>query len=358
MHKPLKIIQIIDSLAVGGAEMMAVNIANGLSTLGVESYICSTRSEGLLKEKIAKEVNYIFLNKKGIVDVKAIIKLKQYIKQHNIGIIHAHSSSFFIAVMVKLILPSVKIVWHDHYGKSENIDRRKSVALKLSSLFFNQVISVNQILLQWSKSTLLCKKVMFLANFASLLKTSQKTHLKGEEGKRIVCVAAFRPQKDHFNLLQAFEIIINKYPDWTLHLVGEKHDDIYSHQVDAVVNSESLKNQVFFYGSCLDIKYVLDQGTIAVLPSSSEGLPVSLLEYGLAGLPVVVTDVGECKNVVKNYGLVTSKENAVELANKIEIYINDEELRKLHAEQLKKHITENYSEKAYFSKLLKVYQTC
>ena len=38
--------------------------------------------------------------------------------------------------------------------------------------------------------------------------------------------------------------------------------------------------------------------TIGVLASKFEGLPVALLEYGLAKLPVVITDVGECNKVV------------------------------------------------------------
>ena len=358
MSKPLNVIHIIDSLAVGGAEMMAVNITNGLPKYGVASHICVTRAEGLLKEKISKEVGYVFLNKQGVIDVKALLKLKNYIKKHEIKLIHAHSSSFFIAVLIKLLTPKAKIVWHDHYGKAEQIKARKSIVLKIASLFFCQIISVNQILVNWAKEKLFCKKIKFLANFATINKTVHKTHLNGVEGKRIVCVAAFRSQKDHFNLLQAFTFIKNKYPEWTLHLIGEKHNNIYSKQIDAVIEDKGLENNVYFYGSCLDIKYILNQSTIGVLSSNSEGLPVSLLEYGLVGLPVVVTNVGDCKKVVNNYGLVVEKEDALALAKALEKYILDENLRQLDASKFQRHVFLNYSEKAYFSKLLNVYEEC
>ncbi|MDO3695137.1 glycosyltransferase [Wenyingzhuangia sp. chi5] len=358
MIKPLNVIQIIDSLAVGGAEMMAVNIANGLPKYGITSHLCVTRAEGLLKEKISKEVGTVFLNKQGVIDVKALLMLKNYIKKHKIKIIHAHSSSFFIAVLVKFMMPKIKIVWHDHYGKAEEIKQRKSLALKFGSLFFTNIISVNEILVHWAKKELYCKKVLFLANFANLNTTSNKTHLNGIEGKRIVCVAAFRPQKDHFNLLQAFTVVKNKYPDWTLHLIGQKHDNIYAKQIENIVKNEKLENEVYLYGSCLDVKYILSQSTIGVLSSNSEGLPVSLLEYGLSGLPVVVTNVGDCKKVVNNYGLVVPKENSMELATSLETYIQDENLRKLKGTQFQKHIFESYSESAYFSKLLKTYKAC
>ena len=52
MNKNIKVLQIIDSLNPGGAEMMAVNIANALQETGVDAHICATRVEGSLKSNI------------------------------------------------------------------------------------------------------------------------------------------------------------------------------------------------------------------------------------------------------------------------------------------------------------------
>ena len=91
--KKLGVIQIIDSLNAGGAEVLAVNIANGLSEHEINSHLCTTRKEGVLKENILKEVGYIFLNRKKTIDFYSIFKLSKYIKTNNITIIHAHSTS-------------------------------------------------------------------------------------------------------------------------------------------------------------------------------------------------------------------------------------------------------------------------
>ena len=48
------------------------------------------------------------------------------------------------------------------------------------------------------------------------------------------------------------------------------------------------------------LPHFLHGADCGVLSSVSEGLPVSLLEYGMAGLPVIVTDVGQCAEVVGN----------------------------------------------------------
>ena len=59
----MKVLQLIDSLATGGAERMAVNLANLLSSHIESSYLCSTRKEGALKNAINLDVKYLFLNR-------------------------------------------------------------------------------------------------------------------------------------------------------------------------------------------------------------------------------------------------------------------------------------------------------
>jgi len=358
MSKPANVIQIIDSLSVGGAEMMAVNIANGLSERKINSHLCVTRSEGLLKEKVNTAVGYLYLNKNNIFDLQAVLKLRGYIKKHSIEIVHAHSSSFFTAILLKLFFTKVKIVWHDHYGKSEKIKSRNSLAIQGSSVLFNYVVSVNTTLLTWAKDKLLCRKVEFLPNFGVLSTSPNKTILNGEKGKRIVCVAAFRPQKDHVNLLEAFALIRNQHPSWTLHLVGDKSDDFYSGSIETVIHNKNLKDFVYFYHNCLDIKNILNQADIAVLSSNSEGLPVALLEYGLAALPVVVTDVGACSKVVGDHGFVVSKESALAMGSAILTYIEDEYLRAEKARKFHHHVIKNYSVNAYLSRLINIYHSC
>ena len=56
----MKILQLIDSLQAGGAERMAVHIANSLNPLVEGSYLCVSRKEGPLKASLNKEVGYLF----------------------------------------------------------------------------------------------------------------------------------------------------------------------------------------------------------------------------------------------------------------------------------------------------------
>ena len=64
MIKKIRVLQLIDSLQVGGAEVLAVNISNSLSKQGIVSHLCATRTEGPLKENLDPTVEYLFLERK------------------------------------------------------------------------------------------------------------------------------------------------------------------------------------------------------------------------------------------------------------------------------------------------------
>lgn len=352
----LGVIQIIDSLNVGGAEVLAVNIANGLSEHKIDSHLCVTRKEGILKENINSEVGYVFLNRKKIIDFKAILKLNKYIRKHSIKIVHAHSTSSFIAVCVKIINPKIKIIWHDHFGNSEFLNQRKSHQLKIFSYFFSVIISVNNNLKNWSLKNLKTKNIFFIRNFPFFNNQEKITILKGIEGKIIVHLAGYRKQKDHINLLKAFQIISKEHNDWSLHLIGKSYNDEYSVSINKFIETESLSDKVFQYGVCSDVKNILSQATIGVLSSKSEGLPISLLEYGLAKIPAIVTDVGECNLIIKDSSFIVAPSNSAILANALDVLVNSEEKRKSLALEINEIVGSSFSKEETIVKLMNIYK--
>lgn len=342
----MRVLQLIDTLQAGGAERVAVNLANALVGEIDKSFICATRKQGGLKKSIDTSVGYFFLNKKTAFDIKAILRLRKFIKTNNINVIHAHSSSFFMATCVKLLNKDMRLVWHDHYGNRPKEASAFSVfVLKLSSYYFNHIFCVSDNLVLWSKNTLKHKNVTYLPNYAVLDDVKPQTILKGNTGKRIICLANLRIQKDHHNLLRAFKYLNKSHPDWTLHLVGKDFKDAYSTSIFKYIQKENLQHNVFVYDTCLDTYAILKQCDIAVLSSSSEGLPIALLEYGLASLPVVVTDVGECKHVVLNgdIAVLVAPKNSKILHKGIVKYIDDSNYKNNNAKAFNKHISTHYS---------------
>ncbi|GAK93184.1 alpha-1,4-N-acetylgalactosamine transferase PglH [Nonlabens ulvanivorans] len=354
----MRILQIIDSLDAGGAERMAVQIANELQIAGHESHLCATRREGLLKKTINNEVGYLFIEKKGKLGIKAMTKLKTYIVKNNIDTIHAHSTSFFTATIIKWWLPSVKLVWHDHYGNAEDLENRKFGILRKCSIFFNGIISVNDDLRLWAIKSLKAVPTIYLMNFVSHpQQTSLQSPLPGIQGKRLVHLANLRSQKDHLTLIKAFKNIVKLDQKWSLLLVGMNFNDAYFDQVKEEITAQRLEEHVHVLGSRNDTSAILNEVDIAVLSSISEGLPVALLEYGLAGLPVVVTDVGACKEVVLSYGKVVPSRDSLAFSQAIKELIQYPEEAKAMAHSFQEHVMITFGAASYIKKLETFYSS-
>jgi len=351
----MRILQIIDSLEAGGAERMAVNYANALAKEIEFSGLVVTRKEGALLNQVSKEVSYLFLNKIYTIDLKSLYKLRKFVIENKVEVIHAHSTSFFSAFLLKLIHPTIQLIWHDHYGDSEFLSKRPLLGLKMVLPFFNGIIAVNQQLKVWAEQKIHFKNVVYLPNFPSQENNvSEQTILQGIQGKRIVSLANLRVQKNHFLLLEVARKVQISYSEWTFHLVGKDFEDDYSKKINTLILDYNLENNVFIYGSKQDIKNILEQSTIGILTSQSEGLPVALLEYGLQEKAVVVTNVGEIPSLIQdgiNGFIVDTDESQLFYDSLVKLMENDI-LRANFGKALQMTIINNYSEKTLMHQYL------
>lgn len=351
----MRILQIIDSLEAGGAERMAVNYANALADTIDFSGLVVTRGEGPLLDQINNKVSYLFLNKKRTIDWKALSALRKFVVKNKVEIIHAHSTSFFMAFLLKLSCPSLKLIWHDHYGDSEFLSKRPLLALRMMLPFFDGIIAVNQKLKNWVEQKTHFKNVVYLPNFPSKGNdVLENTVLKGIQGKRIVSLANLRVQKNHLLLLEVARKVKESHPEWTFHLVGKDFGDDYSRQIKNLVLEFNLKNNVFIYGSKQDIGNILEQSTIAVLTSQSEGLPVALLEYGCHAKPIVVTNVGEIPLLIEEgiNGFMVETGKAQLFHDSLAKLMENETLQNDFGRALRETIHANYSEKSVINQYL------
>jgi glycosyltransferase involved in cell wall biosynthesis len=350
----MRIVQIIDTLTIGGAEKMAVNYANSLAKRIEFSGIIPTREEGVLKKQLIDEVGYLFLRKKRVLDFAAFWRLRKYCKENKIDYVHAHGSSFFTAFFLKMIHPKIQIIWHDHYGNSEFLNERKSFVLNFCSYSFKGIITVNKNLEKWAKDNLKCKKVIYLPNFTTIdFPNYENSFLLGNEGKRILCLANLRVQKNHFLLLEIAEKLKFSHPDWSFHLVGNDLNDAYSKEIKTIIKEKNLNN-VFIYGAKNDTINIIKQSEITILTSDSEGLPVALIEYGLLSKATATTAVGEIPLLIKNEenGFVVPAKDSNRFYEALVKIIDDKNLRKKIGENLHKTISETNSEKSVLDNYL------
>lgn len=350
----MRILQLVDSLQPGGTERVAVTLANGLSNAGMFSMLCATRKEGSLKTTISNAVQYRFLNKKATFDVRALLALRKLVVKQKIDVIHAHSTSFLYATLVKITVPKLKIVWHEHHGNRVNTKKIENKALVFCSWFFNAIIAVNEDLVRWCQEHLKTKKISYIPNFVDDSKFKNQSLV---QTNTIICLANLRHPKNHLNLIEAFKIVHARYKNWQLQLMGADYGDAYAQQLKQKIGDYNLQQQVTFIESATAVEAVLLASKIGVLSSNMEGLPMSLLEYGAANLAVVTTNVGQCKEVLGDDGLVVPVKNPEAFSNAIISYIEDEKLREKNAKNFNIKIANKYSVNAVLPNLIALYKS-
>ena len=348
----VRIVQIIDSLNVGGAERMAVNISNALSSDDHDVLLISAREGGDLLQKLDKEVLYWNASKKSAIDICVFISMAKKIILFKPDIIHAHSSSIYWAIITKFFVPKSKIIFHDHFGMSNEIRPSDRKLFRLLSFYIDYIIAVNTKLLIWNQRYTRVEqaKVIYIPNFPYLRKINKSRLKKGNQSDfTIVCLANLRKQKDHITLVKALNLVKEKGFNFHVKLIGDKWGDECERSIRRAIRENNLGEQIHLLGALNDIETELAQSDIGVLSSISEGLPVSLLEYGLAALPVVVTQTGQCAEVIGygKYGAFVPPKDPIALGEALIETMKDYNTAQRKGRKFKEHIIKEYGSERF-----------
>jgi glycosyltransferase involved in cell wall biosynthesis len=350
-----------DTLDAGGREMMVVNLVNLLPRDRYLVYLCTTRRDGPLADLVAQDVERLRLERRQRSDIGAVRRLIAFIRAHNIQILHAHDASLFISGVASLFPPYPAVIWHDHYGlyalKERPVWLYRPAAGRVSG-----VIAVNQALAEWSRRRLhiAAGRVWYIPNFVCIAELDEEpSTLPGTAGGRIVCVANLRAQKDHLTLIRAMGLVTRKVPAAHLLLVGGSSDLGYLDLIWKEIVHQGLDQNVSLLGQRQDVSAILRACAIGVLSSASEGLPLALLEYGMASLPAVATNVGQCAEVLDEgrAGILVTPSSEEELAFALLSLLQSPEQRLTLGKRLHRRVREVYSPGPIVEQVCHVYET-
>ncbi|HEV8722656.1 MAG TPA: glycosyltransferase family 4 protein [Candidatus Binatia bacterium] len=353
--------QMTDSLNVGGAERVAVNLANYLPRDLYDNFLCTTRREGPLAGLIAPDVGRLQLARKWRFDPQAIRRLVEFVRSHEIQILHAHGTAVFIAAAAAHFPPYPVVVWHDHFGRYA-VEQRPAWLYRLAVSGIGAVIAVNEPLAEWSRAKLRipAQRVWYVPNFVGQSESNgHRLELPGKRGKRIVCIANFRPEKDHLTLLHAMSLVRHSAHDVHLILVGQKGDPSYFEVIQREIIAQGLSDNVSVLGPRTDVLDILRACDIGVLSSRSEGLPLALIEYGITGLPSVATQVGQCGEVLEEgrSGVLVPPADPRRLAEAISSILCSSDRRAMLGKRFKQWVEKRYNPKTTIRLVSNIYRT-
>ena len=120
----------------------------------------------------------------------------------------------------------------------------------------------------------------------------------GKDEKIIIFVGALRPVKGVRYLIEAMKVIIDENRTTKLFIIG---DGVERESLERLVEKLGLGDHVNFIGKVPNerVPEYMIASDVFVLPSLSEGFPVTILEAMASGLPIVATNVGGLPEIIK-----------------------------------------------------------
>ena len=332
----MRILQVITSLDMGGAEMLVVNLIPRLQSLGNTVDLCIFNGkETPLTHRLKKESpqTKIFVLGHGVYNPLYILKLIKIMK--NYDIIHTHNSSPQLFVAIASLFSRTNIVSTEH--NTSNRKRNWKWYRPIESWMYgryNHVICISKIAEEklreymageWLvESSNRYKSITTINNGIDVNAISEAAPCKEllglkENRKSILMVAGFRKQKNQDTIIRALALLDKeKYEIWFAG-IGERMEE-----VKQLALSLGVSDRVRFLGLRTDIPNVLRAADIIVMSSHWEGLSLSNIEGMSAHKPFIASDVNGLKEVTKGYGILFPHEDAKVLAEEINRLASDE----------------------------------
>lgn len=292
----MKIAHVITGLGVGGAERVVLELSDELVHQGHQVAIwVLTADLGALERGVDKRVaiHALNLSRNPLTWGAAWLTFLRGMRDYQPQVLHAHMfHAVMLALLAKLTLrASLRVVFTSHTQSINGWWRRVSLRLSRYWRDADVVFSHGQ------HPQLNASSVVVIPNGIARVATvsRQERGAAMDRPWRFINVARFTQPKAHLVLLREFAKVTATDIDAELWLVGD--GPLRKDVVQAVRNLD-LDDRVRLLGSRTDVMELLAAADIFVMSSKWEGLPIALLEAGLAELPVISTPVGSVPEVL------------------------------------------------------------
>lgn len=359
----MKILHVITSLELGGAEKLLVDIVNLQREKGEDVDVLV-----LYDKENVFSINSITSKYNSKTSYKNIFEILSVIKKGDYDIVHTHLTHAQFWTSLASFLDCTQICKcgkkKRRYITSEhstyNNRREKAVFKIIEKILYKRyekvlciTKAVQDTLVKWLDDKNL-DRYPIIDNGVNLNVFSHATPIPREslgvtsEDRVITMVARLNKAKDHETLLNAMTLLPKKYK---LLLVGEGDKREVLEKLSAELR---LGDRVKFLGVRIDIPNILKTSDIAVQSSHYEGFGIAAVEAMAAGIPLLGSDVEGLRDTIKGAGTLFNKGDSKELAKKIlAIDALDDKSSIIEKQKVK---AEEYSLEKSVDKYLKLYK--
>jgi glycosyltransferase involved in cell wall biosynthesis len=290
----LNIVQLVNTLEVGGAEHLVVNLAHSLRARGHSvSVVCLRQTGALMQSLVEAGIRVWQLDKPEGPSLQAVRDLARHLAAVRADVIHSHNPLVHHYAVAAARLAGVRVVVNTIHGIANIASHPgpKEALYGLACRLSDAVVAVCPMAFRAFSSGRVVprRKLVVINNGIPLQHFLRVPERRAGIETVFGVVGRLVPIKDHQTLLQAFALLLTRAPGCRLEILG---DGPLRTQLQSQAHELQIDSRVRFHGARTNVADFLASIDVAVLSSVSEALPLSLLESMAAGRPVVSTAVG------------------------------------------------------------------
>ena len=335
-----KIIFLHQSLNVGGAENLRLELLRRIDRTVFNIKVCCIGKKGPVGEKIEKlgyrvdELNQDPSSK----NIYITYKLVNYLRRERPDILHSSLFNANFHGRIAGFLSRIPFLITEEHSEHLQYNGFKMLPYKIADFALSHITDFIVCCSEWLKKDIIKKerlpsgKVVSIENCLNLDSYSIKR--KREEIRKayniekdivFITVASLSARKGHSFLIESLRDIKDMGYSFKCFFAG---DGPLKESLKLKVKGLKLEDRIIFLGNVENVADYLNASDVFILPSFIEGLSIALMEAMLKGRPCIVTDVGSNSKLIKTgfNGTVVLPKDKEGLKNAIIFYLQNKDL--------------------------------
>ncbi len=384
-NKPLCVAQLVETMTMGGAENLAVRIANALAAEGHQSHLIVVTEQDILSDRVHPDVKVHYLGfwRSSIRNPFAFVAslarglnlLTSVIKSEKIQVLQTHlpGANFWgLLLEIKNICPVYATIHNNQefrYGSHDNpmLAFFRKTAYKQILNRCHGTIAVSEkvktsLVQDLSVGPKAAARVSVVANgveIPALLSSDEKTNIRTElkvpQGSPFILAAGrFSDQKNFEDLVAAAGLLHQREECFHLVIGGEgEHRVALESQIQAL----GLTDVVSLPGNLVNLNKVMLAADVFTMSSLWEGLPLVLLEAMAAGLPGVAYGIPGIEELIVpgENGMLAQVGQPESLADGLAVVLQDSSKRFKMGQAGRQFVMQSYNFQGVIEKLTELY---
>ena len=349
----------------GGVEVVVENLAVRMAREGNNVVVYNRNDPKFKQIKKYKEVNIKTvptINKRGLAAISASFFASLFVSFRKYDVVHIHAEGPAMFCWLpklfgkKVIVTVHGLNWQSGKWKKNLGSKAIKFGERMAVKYADEIIVLNEKIKKYFSNEY-SRKTVYIPNGVSKPKILEANIINNQWGLRkdnyILFLSRIVPGKGVDKLIQAFKKISTAKK---LVIAGGPSDS--KEYFDKVRRLAENDPRIVFTGPVKDpiLSELYSNSYVYVLPSNSEGMPLTLLEAMSYGNCTLVSDIPECSTVVEEYGKTFKTDDVDDLKENLQILLNKPQVVRNLRNKSADFILKKYDWNTTVSETLKLYK--